>query len=272
MRFTTGQMPVTCSRPPSARPITPATIRRRSGIAGADVAQPAARDQAEDHRAQRRDEAQRQVAAAVGDKRRLARETGSGTTCRTPARGCCSCSSAPRARCSDAASPPARRPPDSRTRARHRIQRPGQPVADEDHARAVHCVADRAEAEQEQERVAEADLRQRVLEGQVGLRLCIERRKMPSAISTTDRHSAWPNSGPARAAPRLATRERIRQARRRPGTRTTAGSGRAASSPPTRRASGGTPRNPRNALAGNASARRLRCSTSAIISNITKPR
>ena len=58
-----------------------------------------------------------------------------------------------------------------KVRPRHRIQRPRQPVADENHRqrRPLHSCA--AQTKQEQQRIAQADLRQRVFEGPVRLRL-----------------------------------------------------------------------------------------------------
>ena len=54
--------------------------------------------------------------------------------------------------------------------ARHWIERPRQPVAVEDHGQRDPLPARLAEAQQEQERIAQADLRQRVFKGEVGAR------------------------------------------------------------------------------------------------------
>ena len=144
-------------------------IRRRSGIAGRRVAQPAAGDQPQDHRAQRGDEAQRRVAAAVGDKRRLARQQVEEphveglpeVAVLVPVR-----------RQPAVVMRPVRRHADRlivESRPGHGIQRPGEPVAGEHDPQGGPLRPDRAEPEQEQERVAQADLGQRVLEGEVGL-------------------------------------------------------------------------------------------------------
>ena len=119
---------------------------------------------------------------------------------------------------------------------RQRIERERRPVADQDHRQRDPLARAAGTRQQEQERVAQADLRQRVLEREVGLRSRLRRRKTPS--SDQDERppervrSMRPTPGPGAA--RLA----IENGRpRRPGTRTTAGSGPRVRSRPTRRVS-----------------------------------
>src|SRR5579863_8614117 len=50
-----------------------------------------------------------------------------------------------------------------------RIERPGQPVPKEDGAERNPLIAHGAKGQQEEERVSQADLRERVFEGEVGL-------------------------------------------------------------------------------------------------------
>ncbi len=157
-------------------------------------------------------------------------------------------------------------------RARQRIRDERGPEADQDRDEHRRLDAQRREGEQEQDRVAEADLGERVFEGPVGLR--------PFERSQEDAEQDQRDAAPQRV--QQQTRERIRRApsgwpartaaRRRPGTRTPAESGRAASSPATARASCCRPRPPRS-----GSPETPRCSVhsriaSASIRNITKPR
>ena len=85
------------------------------GPARPGAPQDPARQEAQDHRRQRGDEAQGRVAAAVAREGALRGKTDSRTTCRTPRPGCCSCPSAPRTRSGGAASSAALRPRHSQT-------------------------------------------------------------------------------------------------------------------------------------------------------------
>ena len=271
MRLTTGLMPVTCSKPPAARPIAPAATSSFIGMRGAGGAQPAAGDQAEDHRAERRDEAQCEIAAAIRDERLRAREQVeepdvervSEIVVLVPVR-----------RESAVVMRPVRGHAHRLIVVRddRRVERPRQPIADQDDGERGPLHARRSQSEQEEERIAEADLRQRVFEGEV--RLPASDRAQEDAERDQDQrppHRMREQRARLRAARHAAARAN-RAARRRPGTRTTAESDRAATRPPTPRASGDTRGRFQIALSGYARATRARCSTSAIINTITKPR
>ncbi len=136
---------------------------------GARASEHATREQAEDHRRQRRDEVQRQVAAAVVDERPLPREeveeplVGPGSEIRVlvPVRGEAGDVVRPVGADADGRGIESRR--------RQRIERERGPVADEDERGGHELGADAGPAEQEEEDVAEADLRQHVFEREVGL-------------------------------------------------------------------------------------------------------
>ena len=172
MRLTSGHTPATCSSRPSddagGAPRGEPPRRRRHPRRGRE--QPAGQ-QAEDHRRQRRHEVQREVAAAVEAERRLAREQVEEPHVGGVRRGWCSCPSARRSPVSVVR--PVGRHADRRpveARRRQRIQRERRPVADQDRRRRDRLPARARPGQQEQERVAQADLRQHVLEGEVGLR------------------------------------------------------------------------------------------------------
>jgi hypothetical protein len=79
---------------------------------------------------------------------------------------------------------------------RQRIQHERRPEADENQRERSHNRPHRREAEREQKKVAEVDLRQRVLERPVGHRRLVDRKRTPSSVSATARQAAcryiWP--------------------------------------------------------------------------------
>src|SRR5208337_1030952 len=72
----------------------------------------------------------------------------------------------------------------------HRIGREERPVAHHDGDERNPLHADRPHAQQEEERVAQANLGEGILEREVGLAGPIERRKIPRKTSTSDRQTA----------------------------------------------------------------------------------
>ena len=70
------------------------------------------------------------------------------------------------------------------------------PVSHHDAGERDPLHSDRPHAQQEQKRVAQANLRERILKREIGLALAIERRKTPRKIRTSDRQTAWAVSFP----------------------------------------------------------------------------
>jgi hypothetical protein len=171
MRFTTGQRPEAPSAHPVASEITPAATNQRSfseAVRGPHLT----REQAEDHRAERRDETQRRVAASVEYERLFFREEIAEprldgrreVAVLLPVRG----ESAqavfmhPLRAHADA--------PVIEIRRRHRVERKRGPVTGEDDGERDPLLARRPEAEEKKEAVPEADLGQRIFKSPDRLR------------------------------------------------------------------------------------------------------
>ena len=95
-----------------------------------------------------------------------------------------------------------------------------RPVADRaDRGRAIHSHRGSGEAEKEQEDVTQADLRKRVLKGEVRCATCrCERRKMPSADQHQARQTAWASSSRVSLPDRGPAAPARTAGRRRPGS------------------------------------------------------
>src|SRR5262249_47126342 len=144
----------------------------------------AAADEAEDHRSERGDEAQRRVAAAIEEERALAREEVQEPRVEGPGEVAVL---VPVGLESREEMSPVRRYADGRVvevGRRQRVEDERRPVADEDGGERDPLVADGPEGEQEQKAVAEPDLGERVLEREVRLRL--SHRAQPHAQEHED--------------------------------------------------------------------------------------
>ena len=140
---------------------------RQSFVAAPLFAQPAAGDQPENHRAERRDEAERKIAAAVRDERFRAGEKIQEPLVerRTEIRVF-----VPMRREAARVIRPVRRHADFceiKVGRRDRIQRPREPITEENHAKRRPLHAPGKETDRKQKRIAETDLRERVIEGPV---------------------------------------------------------------------------------------------------------
>ena len=194
MRFTIGQMPVKCSSRPAAMPIDAGDQQRFIGIRGASVAQPAAGDQSQDHGAERRNEAQRQISAAVGDEWLDARkQIQEPLVERVPEIGVL----VPVRGEAGVVMLPVRRHAhgllvEARTRRPDRAPTPASSRSGSPSARSTASAADGTRAG------TESDSRSPICESvssnvKLVCVLCMERRKTPSATSSSDRQSACPN-------------------------------------------------------------------------------
>ncbi len=205
--------------------------------------------EAQDHRRQRRDEAERGPAAFVESERRLTREEVQEPDVERPREVRVLVEVREESRVEMR---PVRRDADARVvevRRRQRIEDERRPERDEDDRERQRLHANGGERQQEQKRVAEADLREGVFEGPIRL-VTIER---PQEDAERHQRDAAPDRVPDHAAERLATRRAAARSRtaapRRRETRTRAESGRAASSPATARASCCRRRSPRTCSA-----------------------
>ena len=129
-----------------------------------------ARQQAQDHRRQRGDEAQRRVAAAIARERLLPGKQVQEPGVERPGQVAVL---VPVRRETGQMVRPVRPHADRgvvELRAGKRIERERRPVADEDHRQRDPLDSSREESQHEQERVAQADLAERVLEREIGLR------------------------------------------------------------------------------------------------------
>ena len=233
-------MPSSPRPQPAARPIAPAAQSQSDlGPARPLAPQDSAGQEAQDHRRQRGDEAQRRVAAAVVRERPLAgkqvQEPGverpGQVAVLVPVRREAARMVRPVWRHADRGVSRTRRRGADRARTPPSSRRGSTPSA-------IHCTRAREERQHEQERVAQADLAERVLEREIGLRAAARPEEDPQEDQDQRSPEGVRRHPGFRLPPRQPAGQRERQGRPRPGTRTTAGSGRAASSRPTPRATG----------------------------------
>ena len=206
--------------------------------------QDTAGDQPQDHRRQGGNEAERRVAAAVVPERLGTGEQVEEPDVERPGRVAVL---VPVGREAAHQMRPVRRNADSRVIeiGTHRIGREEGPVAYNESNERQPLHANRPHAQQEEERVAQADLREGVFEREVGRRWPIERRKTPRKTSTSDRQTACADIQPE-TDPRPAGWRGRTAVPRRPGTRTRAGSCRGAPSRSIPRATGDGKETPRS--------------------------
>ena len=171
MRLTIGLRCSHWSARPASVSATPATSESLQLVGrAARRLEPLAAPQPEDHRRERRDEAQRGPAAAVEAERLEAREEIEEPGVERPGDVRVLVEVREEARIEVR---PVRRHADRRVveiGRRQRIQDERRPEAHEDRGERDRLRAQRRERQQEQERVAEPDLRERVFEGPVGAR------------------------------------------------------------------------------------------------------
>ena len=200
MRLTMGQMPVKCSQQrecdqPGRGDKEPAkrNLWRR-------LEEPSAADHTQQHGSQRGDEAQRQVASVVIAERAGARkqiqepdiESLAKIRVLVPVRG------EPGVEVLVPVRRHAHRGP-VKSRPRRRIQRPSQPIAEENGAGCDPLPARPRKREQKSERVAEPDLRQRVFKRKVSNGPAVRAQKNPQR----DQQHAAPNGVQQHAAKAL---------------------------------------------------------------------
>ncbi len=169
MRLTMGQIAGDVKEQPQRNKNHARREEAADGLPGRRSHEPLPGEEAQDHGAQRGDEAQRQVAALVEHERVLAREQVQEPNIEGLAEVAVLVPVGAKA---GVKMMPIRGDSNRgvvEVRAGQRIERPGQPVSKKDGAQRDPLLARRAEGQQKQEGVPQADLGERVFKGEVGL-------------------------------------------------------------------------------------------------------